>query len=51
MIAGADNGGRRVVDLPHLDMVVAPPVFTTVWTGLTALTMLNEFIFPAMVER
>jgi CubicO group peptidase (beta-lactamase class C family) len=54
MIAGAGYGGQRVFILPSLGAVVvttaglyaAPKI-----SGLTALTTLNEFVFPAAVRH
>lgn len=53
MIAGAGNGGQRVVILPRLDMVVVTTagLYDDMKSGLTALTTLNEFVFPAAVEH
>ena len=53
MIAGAGYGGQRVVILPSLSTVV---VTTAGLDGdkasrQTALTTLNEFVFPAAVKR
>jgi CubicO group peptidase (beta-lactamase class C family) len=53
MILGAGNGGQRVIILPSLGGVVVTTagVYAGEASGLTALTTLNEFVFPAAVER
>ena len=49
MIAGAGDGGQRVVILPSLGAVVVTTagLYFDKVSGLTALTTLNEFVFPA----
>ena len=49
MIAGAGYGGQRVVILPSLSAVVVTTagLYGDMASGLTALTTLNEFVFPA----
>ena len=53
MIVGAGNGGQRVVILPSLSAVVVTTagLYGDMASGLTVLTTLNEFVFPAAVER
>ena len=52
-IAGAGYGGQRVFILPSLDVVVVTTagLYAPKISGLTALTTLNEFVFPAAVGR
>jgi CubicO group peptidase (beta-lactamase class C family) len=52
MIVGAGYGGQRVVMLPSLDAVVVTTagLYGNEASELTALTTLNEFVFPAAVE-
>jgi CubicO group peptidase (beta-lactamase class C family) len=51
MIAGGGYGGQRVFILPSLDVVVVTTagLYGDKASGLTALTTLNEFVFPAAV--
>jgi CubicO group peptidase (beta-lactamase class C family) len=53
MIAGGGYGGQRVFILPSLGAVVATTagLYGDKTSGLTAMTTLNEFVFPAAVER
>jgi CubicO group peptidase (beta-lactamase class C family) len=53
VIVGAGNGGQRVVILPSLSVVVVTTagLYGDMASGLTALTTLNEFVFPATAER
>jgi CubicO group peptidase (beta-lactamase class C family) len=53
MIAGGGYGGQRVFILPSLGAVVATTagLYGEKASGLTAMTTLNEFVFPAAVER
>jgi hypothetical protein len=53
LIAGAGNGGQRVVILPRSSAVVVTTagLYGDMASGLTALTTLNEFVFPATAER
>jgi CubicO group peptidase (beta-lactamase class C family) len=53
MVAGAGDGGQRVLILPSLGVVVVTTagLYGDKATGLTALTTLNEFVFPAAVRR
>ena len=53
MIAGAGYGGQRVLILPSLGAVVVTTagLYGDKAAGLTALTTLNEFVFPAAVKR
>ena len=53
MILGAGNGGQRVVILPSLGVVVVTTagLYGDEASGLTALTTLNKFIFPAAIEH
>src|SRR5262245_2942150 len=53
MITGAGNGGQRVVILPSLNAVVVTTAgrYGDMASVLTALTTLNEFVFPAAVEH
>jgi CubicO group peptidase (beta-lactamase class C family) len=53
MIAGAGNGGQRVIVLPSLGAVVVTTagLYGDEASGLTALMTLNEFVVPAAVER
>jgi hypothetical protein len=49
MIAGGGYGGQRVFILPNLGAVVVTTagLYGDKASGLTALTTLNEFVFPA----
>jgi CubicO group peptidase (beta-lactamase class C family) len=51
LIAGAGVGGQRVVILPRLDAVVVTTagLYGHQASGLTVLTTLNEFVYPAAV--
>jgi CubicO group peptidase (beta-lactamase class C family) len=51
MIAGGGYGGQRVLILPSLGAVVVTTagLYGDKASGLTALTTLNEFVFPAAV--
>ena len=53
MIAGAGDGGQRVVILPSLGAVVVTTagLYGDKGSGLTAMTTLNEFVFPAAVPH
>jgi CubicO group peptidase (beta-lactamase class C family) len=53
MIAGAGNGGQRVVILPSLGAVVTTTagLYGDEASGLTAWTTLNEFVWPAVVAQ
>ena len=53
MIAGAGNGGQRVIILPSLSAVVVTTagLYGDKASGLTALTTLNEFVFPVAVPH
>jgi CubicO group peptidase (beta-lactamase class C family) len=53
MVAGAGDGGQRVVILPNLGAVVVTTAgrYDDKASGLTALTTLNEFVFPAAVPH
>ena len=53
MIAGAGYGGQRVVILPSLGAVVVTTagLYGDKASGRTALTTLNEFVFPAAVPQ
>jgi CubicO group peptidase (beta-lactamase class C family) len=53
IIIGAGNGGQRVVILPSLNavLVITAGRYDDMASGLTALTTLNEFIFPAAIEH
>jgi CubicO group peptidase (beta-lactamase class C family) len=53
MIAGAGYGGQRVLILPSLGAVVVTTagLYGDKAAGLTALTTLNEFVFPAAVPH
>ena len=53
MIAGGGYGGQRVLILPNLDAVVVTTagLYGDKASGLTALTTLNEFVFPAAVPH
>jgi len=53
MIVGAGDGGQRIVILPSLGAVVVTTagLYGDKATGLTALTTLNAFVFPAAVKR
>ena len=53
MIAGAGYGGQRVFILPNLGAVVVTTagLYGDEASRLTAMTTLNEFVFPAAVER
>ena len=53
MIAGAGYGGQRVVILPSSSVVVVTTagLYGDKAAGLTALTTLNEFVFPAAVPH
>jgi CubicO group peptidase (beta-lactamase class C family) len=52
MIIGAGKGGQRVVILPRLNavLVITAGRYGDMASGLTTLTTLNEFVFPAAVE-
>jgi hypothetical protein len=53
MIAGAGNGGQRVVILPSLSAVVVTTagLYGDIASGLTSAITLNEFVFQAAVEH
>ena len=53
MIAGGGYGGQRVFILPSLGAVVVTTagVYGDKASGMTALTTLNEFVFPAAVPH
>lgn len=53
MIAGGGYGGQRVLILPNLGAVVVTTagLYGDKASGLTALTTLNEFVFPAAVPH
>jgi CubicO group peptidase (beta-lactamase class C family) len=53
MIAGGGYGGQRVFILPSLGAVVVTTagLYAPKISGLTALTTLNEFVFPAAAGR
>jgi CubicO group peptidase (beta-lactamase class C family) len=53
MIAGRGYGGQRVFILPSLGAVVVTTagLYAPKISGLTALTTLNEFVFPAAAGR
>jgi CubicO group peptidase (beta-lactamase class C family) len=53
MIAGAGNGGQRVIILPSLSAVVVTTagLYGDMASGLTALMTLNQCVFPATAER